>query len=83
MGSGVPRLHINGFNLLGFCMQRFGGRGGGGGGGDGPMEEKGRKSISALYKTYPASRLFSSICFFLYIFTFLVQVIGLGNGKGG
>lgn len=84
LGSGVPRLHINGFNLLGFCMQRFGRLGGGGDWGvEGPMEDKGRKFISALYKTYPASRLFSSICFFLYIFTFLVQVIGLGNGKGG
>lgn len=87
LGSGVPRLHINGFNLLGFCMQRFGRLGGGGDWGDwgveGPMEDKGRKFISALYKTYPASRLFSSICFFLYIFTFLVQVIRIGKRERG
>lgn len=67
MGSGVPRL-INGLNLFGCYMQRFGGT----------NEKEREKNISVLYKTYPASRLFSSISFSLQTY-FSCSIYGIGK----
>lgn len=61
LGSGVPRLHINGFNLLGFCMQRFGRLGGGGDWGIGGLRGQWKtkeENLSVLYIRHTQPRGF-------------------------
>lgn len=73
LGSGVPRLHINGLNLLGFCMQRFGGTNG-----------RERKKIyqCSIRHTQPRG-FFPQVDFFsLYIY-FSCSRYGIGKRERG
>ena len=67
LGSGVPRL-INGLNSFGCYMQRFGGT----------NKKEREENILVLYKTYPASRPFSSISFSLQNY-FSCSIYGIGK----